>query len=243
MPETLLEMRNLEVNYGAVRALKGVTLEVQSGEVVALLGANGAGKSTTLRTISGLVRPKVGTLRFAGQDITRLDPTRVVSLGVAHCPEGRRVFAGMTVLENLRLGASQRTDRANIPQDLERMFEMFPILRERRSQVAGTLSGGEQQMLALARALMIRPRMLLLDEPSLGIAPLVVRQIFETLAALKRDGTTILLVEQNVNLALELADRAYVLRTGEVVLEGPASELRGSERVAEAYLGAAKEAA
>ncbi len=238
MTESLLKLERLEVNYGPVRALKNVSLEVKSGEVVALLGANGAGKSTTLKAISALVKAKSGSITYSNQTISRLNPTQIVALGIAHSPEGRRVFSGMTVLENLRLGASQRRDKENIPVDLERMFTMFPILRERKSQTAGTLSGGEQQMLALTRALMNRPKMLLLDEPSLGIAPLIVRQIFATLAELKGAGTTILLVEQNVNIALELADRAYVLRTGEIVLEGSASELRrDSERVAQAYLG------
>ena len=238
MSETLLKLEQLEVNYGAVRALKNVSLEVKSGVVVALLGANGAGKSTTLRAISGLVKAKAGGISYGNQNISRLNPTQIVALGVSHSPEGRRVFPGMTVLENLRLGASQRKDKENIQTDLERMFEMFPILSERKTQTAGTLSGGEQQMLALTRALMNRPKMLLLDEPSLGIAPLIVRQIFATLNELKKTGTTILLVEQNVNIALNLADRAYVLRTGEIVLEGSASELRAnSERVAQAYLG------
>ncbi len=238
MSETLLKIEQLEVNYGAVRALKNVSLEVKSGEVVALLGANGAGKSTTLRAISGLVKAKSGGITYANQNIARLNPTQIVALGVSHSPEGRRVFPGMTVLENLRLGASQRNDKENIQADIDRMFEMFPILSERKTQTAGTLSGGEQQMLALTRALMNRPKMLLLDEPSLGIAPLIVRQIFATLAELKKTGTTILLVEQNVNIALNLADRAYVLRTGEIVLNGSASELRlNSERVAQAYLG------
>ena len=238
MTESLLKLERLEVNYGPVRALKNVSLEVKSGEVVALLGANGAGKSTTLKAISALVKAKSGSITYSNQTISRLNPTQIVALGIAHSPEGRRVLSGMTVLENLRLGASQRRDKENIAADLERMLKMFPILRERKSQTAGTLSGGEQQMLALTRALMNRPKMLLLDEPSLGIAPLIVRQIFATLAELKGAGTTILLVEQNVNIALELADRAYVLRTGEIVLEGSASELRrDSERVAQAYLG------
>lgn len=238
MNESLLKLEQLEVNYGAVRALKNVSLEVKSGEVVALLGANGAGKSTILRAISGLVKAKAGGITYANQNIARLNPTQIVALGVSHSPEGRRVFPGMTVLENLRLGASQRKDKQNIQADLDRMFEMFPILQDRKTQTAGTLSGGEQQMLALTRALMNRPKMLLLDEPSLGIAPLIVRQIFATLNELKNTGTTILLVEQNVNIALNLADRAYVLRTGEIVLNGSAFELRAnSERVAQAYLG------
>ena len=235
---SLLKLEHLEVNYGAVRALKNVSLEVREGEVVALLGANGAGKSTTLKAISALIKAKAGSISYANQNISKLNPTQIVALGISHSPEGRRVFPTMTVLENLRLGASQRTDKENINSDFEKMFSMFPILQSRKSQTAGTLSGGEQQMLALARALMNRPKMLLLDEPSLGIAPLVIRQIFSTLKDLKSQGTTILLVEQNVNLALELADRAYVLRTGEVVLEGAANELRANqEKVAQAYLG------
>ena len=247
MPEVLertataLEIRDLEVNYGAVRALKGVTLTVREGEVVALLGANGAGKSTTLRAISGLVKPRSGAIDVFGQSIanaglTRLNPTQIVARGVAHCPEGRRVFTGLTVLENLRLGASQRKD-SEIQADLGKMLSMFPILSERQKQTAGTLSGGEQQMLALGRALMSRPKLLLLDEPSLGLAPLIVQGIFRTLETLRKDGVTILLVEQNVKLALQLADRAYVLRTGTITLEGSASELRDDERVANAYLG------
>ena len=235
---SLLKLEHLEVNYGAVRALKNVSLEVREGEVVALLGANGAGKSTTLKAISALIKAKAGSISYAGQNISKLNPTQIVALGISHSPEGRRVFPGMTVLENLRLGASQRSDKENINSDFEKMFNMFPILQSRKSQTAGTLSGGEQQMLALARALMNRPKMLLLDEPSLGLAPLVIRQIFSTLKDLKAQGTTILLVEQNVNLALELADRAYVLRTGEIVLEGAASDLRANqEKVAQAYLG------
>ena len=235
---SLLKLEHLEVNYGAVRALKNVSLEVREGEVVALLGANGAGKSTTLKAISALIKAKAGSISYAGQNISKLNPTQIVALGISHSPEGRRVFPGMTVLENLRLGASQRSDKENINSDFEKMFNMFPILQSRKSQTAGTLSGGEQQMLALARALMNRPKMLLLDEPSLGLAPLVIRQIFSTLKDLKTQGTTILLVEQNVNLALELADRAYVLRTGEIVLEGAASDLRANqEKVAQAYLG------
>ena len=234
---TALELHDLEVNYGAVKALRGINLRVNDGEVVALLGANGAGKSTTLRTISGLVRPRAGTISFAGQNLSKLSPTAIVGLGLAHCPEGRRVFTGLTVLENLTLGASRRHDTDGINADLERMMTMFPILAERRRQTAGTLSGGEQQMLALARALMSRPRMLLLDEPSLGLAPLVIRSIFQTLEMLRQERVTILLVEQNVKLALQFADRALVLRTGKIVLEGNAKDLRDDERVTRAYLG------
>jgi len=236
----LLAIEGLRVDYGAVAAVKGVSLAVGSGEVVALLGANGAGKSTMLRTISGLVRPRSGKIRFAGVAIERLAPPRIVRLGLAHCPEGRRIFGSLSVAENLRLGASARADRVSASADRERLFELFPVLRDRAHQAAGTLSGGEQQMLALARALMARPRLLLLDEPSLGLAPLMVQAIFATLAALKRDGVTMLLVEQNMTLALQLADRAYVLRTGEIRLSGSAEALQADqERVAEAYLGAA----
>ncbi len=235
----LLAIEDLRVDYGAVRAVHGVSLHVAAGEVVALLGANGAGKSTILRTISGLLRPRAGQVQLDGAPIHRLPPARIVRLGIAHSPEGRRVFGNLTVAENLRLGATSRPDRDKVPADRERMYDLFPILRERMHQVAGTLSGGEQQMLALARALMAAPRLLLLDEPSLGIAPLIVRSIFATLGELKRQGTTMLLVEQNINVALGLADRAYVLRTGEVSLTGSATELRDNyERVAEAYLGA-----
>jgi branched-chain amino acid transport system ATP-binding protein len=236
---TLLEVSDLRVNYGAVAAIRGVNLNVAAGEVVALLGANGAGKSTMLRTISGLARPRAGRITLEGEAIHRLPPARIVRLGVAHCPEGRRVFGTLTVAENLRLGAAARADRAGIAEDRERIYTLFPILRERMAQPAGTLSGGEQQMLALGRALMVRPRVLLLDEPSLGLAPLLVQQIFRTLADLKAEGVTMLLVEQNINLALDLADRAYVLRTGEVSLAGSAAELKADyEAVAAAYLGA-----
>ena len=207
--------------------------------MVALLGANGAGKTTMLRAISGLVRPRAGSIRFLGERIDRLPPARIVRLGVAHCPEGRRVFGALTVAENLRLGAAARIERTTIEADRERVYHLFPILAERRHQQAGTLSGGEQQMLALGRALMAKPKLLLLDEPSLGLAPLIIETIFRTLADLKRSGVTMLIVEQNITAALELADRAYVLRTGEVALAGNAAELRENyEEVASAYLGA-----
>ncbi|HKI56619.1 MAG TPA: ABC transporter ATP-binding protein, partial [Longimicrobiales bacterium] len=233
----MLALDALTVSYGPVAALKGIDLVVQEGEAVALLGANGAGKSTTLRTVSGIVRPRRGGVRYRGKDIGRLDPGEIVGLGVAHCPEGRRVFAGMTVLENLKLGASRRRDEAGVRQDIARMEELFPVLGERRQQRAGTLSGGEQQMLAIARALMSRPRLLLLDEPSLGLAPLLVETIFDTLAELKRQGVTLLLVEQNARVALDLVDRALVLRTGNVVASGGAEELKRDPQVVEAYLG------
>jgi branched-chain amino acid transport system ATP-binding protein len=235
----LLSVENLSVNYGAVSAVRGVSLSVAPGEVVALLGANGAGKSTTLRTISGLTRPRSGAILFADERIDRLPPSRIVRIGVAHCPEGRRVFGSLTVAENLRLGAATRTEQASVAEDRERLYALFPILRERMHQSAGTLSGGEQQMLALARALMAKPRLLLLDEPSLGLAPIVVQSIFRTLAELKATGVAMLLVEQSISLALAVADRAYVLRTGEVSLSGSAETLRTDyERVAAAYLGA-----
>jgi branched-chain amino acid transport system ATP-binding protein len=234
----LLAVEGLRVSYGPVAAVRGVSLAVRAGEVVALLGANGAGKSTLLRTISGLIRPRAGRVHLAGRAIDRLAPTRIVRLGIAHAPEGRRVFGSLSVADNLRLGAAARRERAGLAEERERLLDLFPILRERLHQAAGTLSGGEQQMLALARALMAKPRLLLLDEPSLGLAPLMVRAIFGTLAGLKRDGVTMLLVEQNVAAALELADRAYVLRTGEIRLEGAAAELRADpERIAHAYLG------
>jgi branched-chain amino acid transport system ATP-binding protein len=235
----LLAVGDLQVSYGASAALKGIALTVGPGEVVALLGANGAGKSTTLRAISGLVRPRGGQIEFDARRIDRLPPSRIVRIGIAHCPEGRRVFGSLTVSENLRLGAVTRSDQAAIAADRERMFELFPVLRERQHQSGGTLSGGEQQMLALARALMARPKLLLLDEPSLGIAPIVVQAIYRALAELKAAGVAMLLVEQSISLALGIADRAYVLRTGEIVLSGPADALKADyEKVAAAYLGA-----
>jgi branched-chain amino acid transport system ATP-binding protein len=236
---SILAIETLRLTYGAVTAVKDVSLAVSSGEVVALLGANGAGKTTMLRAISGLVRPRAGSIHFLGERIDRLPPSRIVRLGVAHCPEGRRVFGSLTVAENLRLGAAARVDRTTIDSDRERVYRLFPILAERRHQHAGTLSGGEQQMLALGRALMAKPKLLLLDEPSLGLAPLIIETIFETLADLKRSGVTMLIVEQNITAALALADRAYVLRTGEIALAGNAAELlENYEQVASAYLGA-----
>jgi branched-chain amino acid transport system ATP-binding protein len=235
----VLRVRDLVVSYGAVSALRGVSLHVGRGEVVALLGANGAGKSTMLRTISGLMLPKSGEIRFLGQRIDGTPPARIVRRGLAHSPEGRRLFGSLTVAENLRLGASTRSDRSGIEADRERLYALFPVLKERARQQAATLSGGEQQMVALARALVAGPKLLLLDEPSLGIAPIIMQQIFASLAELKSSGVTMLLVEQNMSLALDLADRAYVLRTGEVSLEGDARELKANyEEVAAAYLGA-----
>jgi branched-chain amino acid transport system ATP-binding protein len=235
----LLELAGVEVRYGAIRALQGVSLGVDQGELVALIGSNGAGKSTTLRTISGLLRPSQGTISFDGVDITGAASDRIVGRGISHCPEGRRIFGGLTVAENLRLGAVSRprADREAIAEDLATVLELFPLLKERLAQAGGTLSGGEQQMLAIARALMTRPRLLLLDEPSLGLAPIMVERIFATIAELKRAGRTVLLVEQNVHQAFEVADRAYVLETGRVTLEGPADVLRQDPKVEHSYLG------
>jgi branched-chain amino acid transport system ATP-binding protein len=233
----MLELRDVEVHYGNIRALKGVSLTVSEGELVTLIGSNGAGKSTTLKTISGLLRPKAGTVRYHGQALDRLPPHRIVALGLSQCPEGRHLFGRLTVAENLRLGAVQRRDREGVRQDVERVYGLFPVLRERSRQTAGTLSGGEQQMLAIGRALMSRPKLLLLDEPSLGLAPLLVAAIFDTIRKLKREGTTILLVEQNARLALDIADRAYVMETGRIMLEGPAAELKHNPQVEHTYLG------
>jgi branched-chain amino acid transport system ATP-binding protein len=233
----VLELRDVEVSYGNILALRGVSLSVADGELVTLIGSNGAGKSTTLKTISGLLRPRAGRIEYAGQPIDQMPPHRIVALGVSHCPEGRRVFGRLTAAENLRLGAAQRNDRQGVRDDLERVFSLFPVLQQRSSQLAGTLSGGEQQMLAIGRALMGHPRLLLLDEPSLGLAPLLVAAIFDTIRLLKREGTTILLVEQNARLALEVADRAYVMETGRIMLAGTAGELRHNPQVEATYLG------
>lgn len=237
MATPLLQIDNLTVNYGGIQALQGVSLTVQPGEVVTLIGANGAGKSTTLRTISRLLRSRSGRILYDGQDISRARPDQVVQLGIAQCPEGRRVLARQTVADNLLLGAYIRHDRAAIAGDLDAQFATFPRLAERRTQLAGTLSGGEQQMLAIARALMSRPRLLLLDEPSLGLAPIIVREIFAIIRRLHESGVTILLVEQNANLALQNADRGYVLEAGRITISGPAADLLGDERVRRAYLG------
>lgn len=233
----LLSVRDLTVKYNAVVALDAINLEIKTGEAVALIGANGAGKSTLLRTISGLIRPTSGDIAYEGRSIRQSTPQAILRGGIAHCPEGRRLFGALTVEENLRLGACTRDDAAAVRRDVERVEEMFPIIAERRKQATGTLSGGEQQMVALARALMSSPRLLMLDEPSLGVAPLVTKLIFDRLAEMKQLGTTILLVEQNVKLALALSDRAYVLRTGRVALEGDAHTLVDDPRVFHAYLG------
>ena len=233
----MLELADVHVRYGSVRALQGVSLRVETGELVALIGSNGAGKSTTLRTISGLLRPTQGTITFEGADITNAATDRFVRLGISQCPEGRRIFGSLSVSDNLRLGAVSRSDAGEIAKDLETVFELFPLLKERLGQAGGTLSGGEQLMLAIGRALMSRPRLLLLDEPSLGLAPLMVERIFATIAELKRQGRTILLVEQNVHQALDVADRAYVLETGRMTLDGPADVLRQDPKVEQSYLG------
>jgi branched-chain amino acid transport system ATP-binding protein len=233
----MLELQDVHVGYGNIRALQGVSLTVETGELVALIGSNGAGKTTTLRTVSGLLRPTSGAIRYDGTDITRVSPHRIVELGISHCPEGRHIFGGLTVAENLRLGAVSQRDRGAASEDLQTVLELFPVLKDRLQQSGGTLSGGEQQMLAIARALMSRPRLLLLDEPSLGLAPLMVERIFATIASLKASGRTILLVEQNVHHALDVADRVYVLETGRVTLDGPATELRRNPKVEQAYLG------
>jgi len=233
----MLELREVEVAYGNIRALKGISLTVAEGELVTLIGSNGAGKSTTLKTISGLLRPRSGTLSYRGQQLDRLPPHKIVALGISHCPEGRHLFGRLTVTENLRLGAVQRRNREGVNGDIEHIFKLFPLLKERSAQLAGTLSGGEQQMLAIGRALMSRPHLLLLDEPSLGLAPILVSVIFDTIRQLKREGATILLVEQNAHLALEIADRAYVMETGRVTLQGPAKELKHNPQVERTYLG------
>ena len=233
---SLLKVTDLNVFYGPIHAVKGVSFEVNEGEIVTLIGANGAGKSTTLKTVSGLMRSRGGTLTFLGKSIAGTAPHRIVELGIAHVPEGRRVFTRMTVEENLDMGAFIKKN-ANVEQDKERVFEQFPRLKERRRQIAGTLSGGEQQMLAMGRALMSHPKLLMLDEPSMGLAPILVEQVFDIISALHKAGTTILLVEQNAEMALSIADRAYVMETGRITLSGTGKELAASEEVQKAYLG------
>ncbi len=233
----VLELTDVHVFYGAIHALKGVSLTVRDGEIVTLIGANGAGKSTTLRAINGLNRAREGTIRFQGEDITTATPHTIVKSGIAQSPEGRRLFPRMTVIENLEMGAFQRTDKENFQGDMDRVFELFPRLYERRLQKAGTMSGGEQQMCAIGRALMARPRLLLLDEPSMGLAPIFVEKIFEIVREINAQGTPVLLVEQNALMALDTAHRGYVMETGRITLEGPAGELKVNERVQKAYLG------
>lgn len=233
----MLEVTHLAVGYNGVPALHDVSFRVEAGQIVALVGSNGAGKSTTLRTISGLLKPERGSIRFEGQPITHKPAWEIAALGIAHVPEGRRLFTRLSVLENLRLGAYTQSDPQRIHDAIEKMFTLFPVLGKRRHQRAGTLSGGEQQMLAIARALMSQPRLLMLDEPSLGLAPILVDEIFETLKKINAEGTTILLVEQNVREALEIADWGYVLQTGSTVMEGPAAQILASDLVRQAYLG------
>ena len=233
----ILALDDVHTFYGTIEALKGISLEVREGEVVTLIGANGAGKSTTLRSINGLNHPKEGTIVFKGTDITDTAPHEIVRMGISQSPEGRRVFARMSVLENLEMGAYQREDRSGIREDLDRVYTLFPRLQERKAQRAGTLSGGEQQMLAIGRALMARPRLLLLDEPSMGLAPIFVEKIFEIVQEINQQGTPILLVEQNALMALEIANRGYVLETGQVALADDAKTLRDNEQVRKTYLG------
>jgi branched-chain amino acid transport system ATP-binding protein len=234
---TILEVKDIQVHYGAIEALRGISIEVKEKQVVALIGANGAGKTTTLRAVSKMLRPTRGSLRFLGEDVTRLQSHELVARGMAHAPEGRGIFLNLTVKENLDLGAFLRRDRDGISKDADRAYALFPILAERRNQVAGTLSGGEQQMLAVGRALMSRPKLMLLDEPSLGLAPQVVEKIFSVLREVNAEGVALLLVEQNAHKALRLAHRAYVLETGNVVMTGTGQELLASPEVRKAYLG------
>jgi branched-chain amino acid transport system ATP-binding protein len=233
----VLELRDVHTYYGAIHALKGISLEVRDGEVVTLLGANGAGKSTTLRSINGLNRPRQGAIFFEGNNITQTPPHQIVKRGIAQSPEGRRLFPRMSVTENLEMGAFQRKDRSEIRSDMDRVFELFPRLQERRNQKAGTMSGGEQQMCAIGRALMARPKLLLLDEPSLGLAPIFVERIFDIIRQINEQGTSILLVEQNALMALDAADRGYVLETGRIVLADSAAALKTNEEVRKTYLG------
>lgn len=233
----MLEVKDLHVSYGGIRALRGVNLEVPDGKIVTLIGANGAGKSTMLRTISGLVKAESGSIQYNGKELIGMPINKILELGIAQVPEGRRVFTNLSVLENLKIGAYLRRDKAGIQKDIEWVYELFPRLKERSWQMAGTLSGGEQQMLAVGRALMSRPKLMMMDEPSLGLAPLVVKGIFEIIREINRQGVTVLLIEQNANMALKTADLAYVLETGEITLHGTGAELLSNEAVKRAYLG------
>lgn len=233
----MLEVKDIEVYYGMIQALKGISFEVNEGEVIALIGANGAGKTTTLHTITGLLSPKKGLVLFEGQDITKVPAHKIVSLGMAHVPEGRRVFAELSVYQNLKMGAYTRKDKDEIAKTLEMVYKRFPRLEERKNQLAGTLSGGEQQMLAMGRALMSHPKIIVMDEPSMGLSPILVNEIFDIIKEVIASGTTVLLVEQNAKKALSIADRAYVLETGKIVLEGDAKELMNDDSIKKAYLG------
>lgn len=233
----LLEINNFEVHYGVIHALKGISFEVNEGEIIALIGANGAGKTTTLHTISGILQASSGNIIYDGKDITKVQAHKIVNLGISQVPEGRRVFAQLSVLENLKLGAFIRKDKDGIEEDLRNIYERFPRLEERKNQLAGTLSGGEQQMLAMGRALMSRPRIILMDEPSMGLSPIYVSEIFDIIKSINKDGTTVLLVEQNAKKALSIADRAYVLETGMIALSGDAKDLMNNDTVKKAYLG------
>ena len=232
----MLKVTDLTVNYGMIQAVKGISFEVKEGEIVALIGANGAGKTTTLQTVTGMIPSRTGTIEFAGTDITKVPAHRIVSMGLAHVPEGRRVFAQLTVLENLKMGAYTRKDKDGIDETLKEIYKRFPRLEERKSQLAGTLSGGEQQMLAMGRALMSRPKMIVMDEPSMGLSPLYVAEIFKIIQDINASGTTVLLVEQNAKKALSIADQAYVLETGNIVLSGKALDLMNDDSVKKAYL-------
>lgn len=233
----MLEVKDIKVFYGVIQAIKGISFEVNEGEVIALIGANGAGKTTTLQTITGLISPKKGQIFFEGQEITHVPAHKIVSMGMAHVPEGRRVFAQLSVLDNLKLGAFTRKDKEEIEETLIRVYKRFPRLEERKNQIAGTLSGGEQQMLAMGRALMSHPKIILMDEPSMGLSPIFVNEIFDIIQEVSKSGTTVLLVEQNAKKALSIADRGYVLETGRIVLEGNAKDLLDNEQVKKAYLG------
>lgn len=233
----MLEIKDLEVYYGVIQAIKGISFEVNQGEVIALIGANGAGKTTTLHTVTGLISPKKGHVIFEGTDITKVPAHKIVSMGMAHVPEGRRVFAELSVYENLKMGAYTRKDKNEIEESLENVYKRFPRLEERKNQMAGTLSGGEQQMLAMGRALMSKPKIILMDEPSMGLSPILVNEIFDIIRSVSESGTTVLLVEQNAKKALSIADRAYVLETGKIVLEGNAKDLLEDDSIKKAYLG------
>ena len=233
----MLEVKDLEVYYGVIQAIKGISFHVDKGEVIALIGANGAGKTTTLHTVTGLISPKNGHVMFEGKDITKVPAHKIVSMGMAHVPEGRRVFAELSVYENLKMGAYTRKDKNEIEESLKNIYKRFPRLEERKNQMAGTLSGGEQQMLAMGRALMSRPKIILMDEPSMGLSPIMVNELFDIIRSVSESGTTVLLVEQNAKKALSIADRAYVLETGKIVLEGNAKDLLEDDSIKKAYLG------